>query len=145
MYNKHHRATRAAQHPVLCSASASTSRLDGMSSPGSCEEAEDVAAGRLPTASDTHSACAALLEIDTRGTLLRGLRKSTDAAARHRAPGVGALQRAPRAWGGLMRVHLHVALFSCLVGDVDRGGAQAPAAPPQRVDLPSNRCLSAAA
>ena len=90
------------------------------------------------------TACAALLEIDTRGTLLRGLRKSTDAAARHRAPGVGALQRAPRAWGGLMRVHLHVALFSCLVGDVDRGGAQAPAAPPQRVDLPSNRRLSAA-
>ena len=100
MYNEHYRATRAAQHPVLRSAAASTTRLDGMSSPGSCEEAEDVASGRLPTASDTHSACAALLEIDTRGTLLRGLRKSTEAAARHRAPGVGALQRAPRAWGG---------------------------------------------
>ena len=64
-----------------------------------------------------------MLSGDTRGPLPRGLRKSTEAAARHRAPGVGALQRAPRAWGGLMRVHLHVVLFSCLVGDVDRGGA----------------------
>ena len=145
MYNEHDRATRAAQHPVLCTAAASATRLDGMSSPGSCEEAEDVAAGRLPTASDTHSACAALLKTDTRGPLPRGLRTSTEAAARHRAPGVGALQRAPRAWGGMMSVHLQVVLFSCLVGDDLHGCAQAPAAPPQRVDLPSNRCLSAAA
>ena len=144
MYIGDCQATRAAQHPVLCSAVASSTRLDGMSSPGSCEEAEDVAAGRLPTASDIHSASAALLEIDTRGTLLRGLRKSTEAAARHRAPGVSTLQRAPRAWDGLTRVHLQVALSSSLVGDVHHGGAQSPAAPPPVHFLPTKRRLSAA-
>ena len=115
MYNEHDRATRAAQHPVLCSAAASAARLDGMSSPGSCEEAEDVAAGRLPTASDTLSACAALLKTDTRGPLPRGLRKSTHAAARSRPLGVATLQHAPRAWAGSARAHLQMALLSSLV------------------------------